>query len=208
MAESPSPRPERASIVASTQLTEPVILHVGTPVLLDSTRTKTTRRDRRQLPARVAPAAQRLEWRALPTSFGFHVRLKWRNVLARRGFSRDWNVEKTHDENESPRRRSSFRCDRQPGVRSGRWRIRFGKPQGFGTAAMAALLPRLRSRPRIWATLPGAALRLERRKGPVERGRHRAIAAAFGKLGIFRRNAENENLAPLREGRLPNATRR
>jgi hypothetical protein len=71
---------------------------------------------------------------------------------------------------------------------------------------MAASLPRLPSRPRIWAALPGAALRLEHRQGPIERGRHRAIAAAFGELGILRRNAENENLSRS-EGRLPNATR-
>jgi len=144
---------------------------------------------------------------ALSTSFGFHVRLRWRNVFPRRGFSRDWNEEKIHDENESTqRRRCSFHCHRQPSVRSGRWRIRSGKPKGSGTAAMAASLPRLRSRPRIWAALPGAALRLERRKGPVERRRDRAIAAAFGELGILRRNAENENLPPLQEGRLPDAT--
>jgi len=47
---------------------------------------------------------------------------------------------------------------------------------------MAVSLPGLRSRPRIWAALPGAALRLERRKGPIERGRNRAIAPAFGEL--------------------------
>jgi hypothetical protein len=143
---------------------------------------------------------------ALPMPFRFHVRLRWRNVFPMRGFSRDSNAEKTHDENQSTQRRCSFRCHRQPGVRSGCWRVRSGKPQGFGTAGVTVSLPRLRSRPRIWAALPGAALRLERRQGPVERGRHRAIAAAFGKLAILRRHGEDENLAALGEGRLANAT--
>lgn len=144
--------------------------------------------------------ASRSRLSALSTSFGFHVRLRRRNVLPRQGFARDWNEEKIHDENESPRRRRcSFRGHRRPGVRSGRWRIRFGTPKGLGAAAVAASLPRLRARPRIRAALPGAALRLERRQGPIERGRHRAIAAAFGELVFLRRNAENENRPPLRE---------
>ena len=120
-------------------------------------------------------------------SIRFHIRLRRRNLLPKRGFPGDSNTEKAHDEDESTkRRRSSFRRRRRPCVRSGCWRIRSGKPKGSGTAAMAALLPGLRPRPRFRAALPGAALRLEHRKGPIERGRHRAIAAAFGKLNAVR----------------------
>ena len=123
-------------------------------------------------------------------SMRFHIHLRWRNLLPKRGFSRDRNTEKTHDEDESTkRRRSSFRGHRQPCVRSGRWRIRPWKPKGSGTAAMAVSLPGLLSRPRFWAALPGAALRLEHRKGPIERRRHRAIAPAFGKLRAVRRSS-------------------
>jgi len=100
-------------------------------------------------------------------------------------------MEKTDDQNENTRRCCfSIRYRRQPCARSGR--IRSGRPQGFGTAAVAVSQQKLPSRARFGA-VPGAPLRLEHRQGQVEGRRPGAITAAFGKLVRFQKRDFRDN---------------
>jgi hypothetical protein len=86
-------------------------------------------------------------------------------------------MEITYEENEIQCRRYSIGYRRQPCACSGRC-----NPEGLGTAAFAVSEQKLLARAGFRAPLSGKALRLEHRSGQVERGRHRAIAPAFGEL--------------------------
>jgi hypothetical protein len=57
-----------------------------------------------------------------------------------------------------------------------------GRPLRFRAEAVAVPKQKLPSRAGFRATLPGQALRLEHRQGPIEGGRDGTIAAAFGEL--------------------------
>jgi hypothetical protein len=57
-----------------------------------------------------------------------------------------------------------------------------GRPLRFGAEAVAVPKQKLPSGAGLRATLPGQALWLEHRQGPIEGGRDRAIAAAFWEL--------------------------
>ena len=98
-------------------------------------------------------------------------------------------MEETDDQNESTERFCfSFRCRREPRVRSGRWPGWAGKLLRCGPAAGAVPQPKLLSRARFRAALSGTALRLEHRQGQVKDGRRSTIAPALGELKAVRKH--------------------
>jgi|ERR1700726_51210 len=91
--------------------------------------------------------------------------------------------EQTNDQHEHiKRRRYSFRRHRYSGFRSGWCLIRAGQPVRFRIATAAASKQKLFSRSGFRAALPGTALWLERREGPVKGRRPGAFFPAVRKL--------------------------
>ena len=128
-----------------------------------------------------------------------HVRLKTGTTFVSGGFATTAYGE-TNDENHSTERgHYPFRCHRYPSVLPGS--SQSGKPQGRGSAALAASHPGLHSRSRFRA-VPGTAHALEPGKGPIEGGRPGAIAQAVWKLGPKGRRLWRSSRAAIRLGGL------